>query len=339
MKQRDTEHELDQTFQSFKNVGLNEEEKTDMYKRLMENINDSNQKKKKVRFFQSAIPLAMTALLLMIGGLYVAQMFFPNEQISPGTELSDKETAINELKPTDFYEFRLVAFFEETPYESWIKDENLDPDLKRQFEIYEELMTIVPIDRLEEFQLFMPNSKYVEAFGVKEFPTFIGFDHTGIFFTSNNLDDVEDFIKHVQQQQAMAGAVAIRTIEEFPYEIKQPTVMPFEPMWTDVDGRIVQHTSAYLSISYSDQENRMQVSVMSHISIEDPPLENELPLEQYQQVQLSDGTKALYNFFDRTQVLIWDDGELNYKIFMYLEERDVEKYTVEELIEIADSFE
>ncbi|MFN7250286.1 MAG: hypothetical protein ACK4M9_05770 [Anaerobacillus sp.] len=339
MKQHNTEHELDRTFQSFKNIGLNEEEKTDMYKKLMGNINDSNQKKKKVRFFQSAIPLAMTALLLMIGGLYVTQMFFPNEQVSPGTELSDKETAINELKPTDFYEFRLVAFFEEFPYSDWQGDESLDPGLKKQFEIYEELTTIVPIDRLEEFQLFMPDSKYVEAFGVKEFPTFIGFDHTGIFFTSNELNDVEDFMEHVQQQQAMAGAIAIRTIEEFPYEIKQPTVMPFEPVWTDIDGRIVQHTSAFLNISYSDQENRMEIVIMSDRSIEDPPLEHELPLEEYQQVQLSDGTKALYTLDDRIQVLIWDDGELNYRIIIYLEEKAVEKYTITELIEIADSFE
>ncbi|MCT8137259.1 hypothetical protein H1D32_05570 [Anaerobacillus sp. CMMVII] len=339
MKQHDTEYELDRTFQRFEDLHLNEIEKKETYRMLINSIDRTNKKAKLARFFHSAIPVALTTFLLIIGGLFGAHLLFTNEQVVPGTELMDEETAINELKPTDFYEFRLVAFFEEIPYESWSEDESLDPELKRQFQIYEELMTIDSLDRLEEFHILIPDSEYVEAFGVTEFPTFIGFDHTGIYMTTNELEDVESFMDFVQQQQSMSGAIAISKIEDFPYDIKKPAIMPFEPTWTQVEGSIVPYRSSYLNIDYSDEENRMQVFILSHISIEDPPGEHELPRESFQQVQLSDGRKALYILDGRTQVLLWDDGELNYRIIMYLDERDVEKYTIAELVEIADSFE
>ncbi len=330
MKQDERNQELDRIFHSYGEVTLPDREKEETLNKLLISIDRENKKAEKERFIQRIIPAMLTTILLLFGGWFGFNTLLVTEEELPKTALDSFEVTINELKPTDFYEFRLIAFLSEEPPNQKLTEER---------EVYEQLTETGLLERLEQFYVFTPDSDYAKIFDVTEFPTFIGLDHKGINFSSTKMEDVMSFMEYVKQQQAMAGPVAIRTIEEFPYDIKQPTIMPFSPTKTTVEGIFHPYGGAdYLSIDYQDEEKRMQIFILTNL-VERAPEEYQMPLDQYHQVQLSDDRDALYYLSDYTQLLFWDDGELHYTMHMYLTERGVEEYSIEELVEIANSFE
>ncbi|MDV2581401.1 hypothetical protein [Alkalibacillus haloalkaliphilus] len=128
--------------------------------------------------------------------------------------------------------------------------------------------------------------------------------------------------------------------EEVPFDFKMPTSLPFELG----DVFIMEMGEDEIEIVSSDrymfevllrgedpEEEHITVMIHNHGSVENTQGQNE------ERFTLSDGEDAKYFYNGASQILVWDDDDLKYEIAIYVDGE--ERYSVEELVEIAESFE
>ncbi|WP_017186124.1 hypothetical protein [Alkalibacillus haloalkaliphilus] len=126
--------------------------------------------------------------------------------------------------------------------------------------------------------------------------------------------------------------------EEAPFDFKVPTSLPFEVEETYIrkmgeDESADASTDRYVLIvgfqGNDSQADHLIVGVQNEGDEEDT---QDLTEEQ---VSLSDGKEAQYFYDESLQVLVWDEDELTYQVSV----STGDEYSVEELIDVADSFE
>ncbi|MDQ0351367.1 hypothetical protein J2R98_001181 [Alkalibacillus filiformis] len=128
--------------------------------------------------------------------------------------------------------------------------------------------------------------------------------------------------------------------EEVPFDFKLPTSLPFELdeifiMEMGEDEIEIVSSDRYMFDVILRGEDREEehliVMIHNHLSVENTQGQNE------EQLTLSGGEDAKYFYNGASQILSWDDDDLMYQIAVSA--RDGEKYSIEELVEIAESFE
>jgi hypothetical protein len=126
----------------------------------------------------------------------------------------------------------------------------------------------------------------------------------------------------------------IEGIKKFPHDVKLPTRLPFEVEVSRGEVNDYGPNDVHIILSYLTKEDYIEVRIMSLEALEGMTGENE------QRLQFKNGTDAKYFLNGHTQILSWDDNQSNYSITLYLHgvEEGTEKYTVDELMEIAASF-
>ncbi|WP_017186119.1 hypothetical protein [Alkalibacillus haloalkaliphilus] len=128
--------------------------------------------------------------------------------------------------------------------------------------------------------------------------------------------------------------------EEVPYSFKMPTSLPFEldeifilEMGEDEIEIVSSDRYMFDVVLRGDdpEEEHLIVMIHNHGSVENTQGQNE------EQLTLSDGGDAKYFYNGASQILVWDDDGLMYQIAIYVDNE--ERYSVEELVEVAESFE
>ncbi|WP_411953401.1 hypothetical protein ACKXGF_08795 [Alkalibacillus sp. S2W] len=139
---------------------------------------------------------------------------------------------------------------------------------------------------------------------------------------------------------------SIEGIDDFPYEFKLPTHMPYEvervklfhydQRTEELPKKIDDLKPLDFSLEVSLRGTSKEELVLTHI---EPKKEfgNKIGSNE-QQLELSNGTEAKYFYNGSSQILTWNDSGFSYDIIVYLPEQDQELYSVEDLIKIANSF-
>lgn len=126
----------------------------------------------------------------------------------------------------------------------------------------------------------------------------------------------------------------IEGIKNFPHSVKLPTQLPFDVEISQ--GKVIEYgpNDIHIILSYFTKDDNIEVRIMSLEGLDGRTGANE------QRLQLGNGTEAIYFFNGFTQILSWDDNQSNYSLTVTLlgDEEGSEKYTVDELVGIADSF-
>ncbi|WP_343783781.1 hypothetical protein [Alkalibacillus silvisoli] len=126
--------------------------------------------------------------------------------------------------------------------------------------------------------------------------------------------------------------------EEVPFDFKMPTSLPFEAEETfirkmGIDESEETSPDRYVLIAgfqgNDSEEEHLIVGVQNEGEVEDTQGLTE------EQVTLSDGKEAQYFYDESSQVLLWDEADLTYQVSV----STGDEYSVEELIDVADSFE
>ncbi|MDV2581400.1 hypothetical protein [Alkalibacillus haloalkaliphilus] len=126
--------------------------------------------------------------------------------------------------------------------------------------------------------------------------------------------------------------------EEAPFDFKLPTSLPFEVDETYIrkmgeDESAGASTDRYVLIAgfqgNDSEADHLIVGVQNEGEVEDTQGLTE------EQVTLSDGKEAQYFYDESSQVLLWDEDDLTYQVSVSMGD----EYSVEELIDVADSFE
>ncbi|MDQ0350947.1 hypothetical protein J2R98_000750 [Alkalibacillus filiformis] len=136
----------------------------------------------------------------------------------------------------------------------------------------------------------------------------------------------------------------IEGIDDFPYEFKLPTHMPYEVERVKLfhyDQRteeLPEKSSELEPLDFNLEISLLGTSEEEIVITQiEPELGNRTGSNE-QQLELSNGTEAKYFYNGSSQILTWNDSGLSYDIIVYLPEQDNELYSVEELIKIANSF-
>ncbi|MFN7252448.1 MAG: hypothetical protein ACK4M9_16960 [Anaerobacillus sp.] len=126
----------------------------------------------------------------------------------------------------------------------------------------------------------------------------------------------------------------IEGIKKFPHKVKLPTRLPFDVEVSRGEVNEYGPNDVHIILSYFTKDDNIEVRITSLEALDVMTGENE------QRIQLINGTYAKYFFNGHTQILSWDDNQSNYSLTVYLHgvEEGTEKYTVDELVEIAASF-
>ena len=137
----------------------------------------------------------------------------------------------------------------------------------------------------------------------------------------------------------------IEEIEDFPYDFKLPTHMPYkveEVKLFHYNKRIdklpekledAKPMDFNLEVAFRGEleEELIIIGIKPKIELENSSGANE------QQIKLSNSSEAEYYYNGSSQIVTWNDDSLNYNILVYLPEKDKELYSLDELIKVADS--
>ncbi|MDE5415649.1 hypothetical protein [Alkalihalobacterium chitinilyticum] len=134
----------------------------------------------------------------------------------------------------------------------------------------------------------------------------------------------------------------IESIEGIWDKFKLPTELPFEVEEAGI-SYVHEHKSSYIEDTDEIQGYTVEFYFISAeqyvlIRLEDGITIENITGRNEQKIVLSDDTEAVYFFNGASQMLFWDDGDINYSIQVGTEIEGKEKYTIEDLINIADSF-
>jgi hypothetical protein len=127
--------------------------------------------------------------------------------------------------------------------------------------------------------------------------------------------------------------------EDFLYTYKLPTGLPFEVKGINImemgerDAPPNAYSIELALYGENIKDEHVWIRIVDFGNIENRSGKNE------QRLQLGDGREAKYFNNGSAQTLAWDDEDLMYNITIALEDDEKEKYTIEELVKIADSFE
>jgi hypothetical protein len=127
--------------------------------------------------------------------------------------------------------------------------------------------------------------------------------------------------------------------EEFPYSYKLPTYLPFEVKGINImemgerDAPPNSYSIELALYAENPKDEHVMIRIVDFGNVKNRSGKNE------QKLQLGDGREAKYFNNGSAQTLAWDDEDLMYNITIALEDDEKEKYTIEELVKIADSFE
>jgi hypothetical protein len=130
-----------------------------------------------------------------------------------------------------------------------------------------------------------------------------------------------------------------RYSEDYPYSFKLPTYLSFEIKGINIiemgerKSPPKGYTLELTLYGKNIKSEHIWIRIVDFGKIENRSGENE------QELQLGDGTEAKYFYNGRSQILAWNDKDLMYSISIALGDNKKERYTIEELIKIADSFE
>ncbi|WP_343783647.1 hypothetical protein [Alkalibacillus silvisoli] len=128
--------------------------------------------------------------------------------------------------------------------------------------------------------------------------------------------------------------------EDVPYSFKMPTSIPFglnEIIIREMGEDEIEVVSSdrymfdVILRGEDPEEEHLTVMIHNHGSIENTQGQNE------KRLTLSGGVDAKYFYNGASQILTWDEDDLMYQISVSV--GGEERYSVEELVDIAESFE
>ena len=134
------------------------------------------------------IPLLLIVSLLLLG-------------CSNSEYESKKLGTMSELKPREDGQYHMYVFFDfpndETLVEPSKQGEVVDEYLQRQYDIYNTMMTMNPVTKVNRFGVKNAQNvpEQVDALNIKDFPTFVILDNTGIVLISTDMDETAEFLQ------------------------------------------------------------------------------------------------------------------------------------------------
>ncbi|MET3683414.1 hypothetical protein ABID56_001509 [Alkalibacillus flavidus] len=151
------------------------------------------------------------------------------------------------------------------------------------------------------------------------------------------------FLSACNQNEEHLYSESIEGIDEFPYEFKLPTHMPYEVERVKVvhyDQRTEELPETISELEPMDFNLEISLRGTSEeiILTRIEPESGSKTGSNEQQLELSNGKEAKYFYNGSSQVVTWNDSGLSYDIIVHLPKQNNELYSIEELIEIADSF-
>ncbi|WP_047985978.1 archaellin/type IV pilin N-terminal domain-containing protein [Ornithinibacillus californiensis] len=294
--------ELDNTFNHLNTLDLTESERNEIYSRLMKSVD----KTKKKQTFSRLITYPVITTVLFIAFVFVGGFFLLNEGNFSNQVMGDDSKQISQI------------------LQDPVVRENLFGDESAVKEIQYIGSNIYRVSN--ESNQFLIESKSKGSLEVYEFKESL----RGTFVYED-----EPYLKHLFAGELEKNE---KYNEDYPFSYKMPTYLPFEYeqvlIFEMEKGTEIVHNWYFDLAFYGSKGEEHLVVTLDDIG----DSEVHIAGENRKEVKLSNGTQAIYMFNGSSQTLAWVEGQLIYSISAQAA-NGVERYPVDELIKVANSFE